>query len=368
MNQPLIFTLVAFLVVAGAFVCLIISRHMAEERDERFRLKRHDQNPIKSPARIRDWEIVGTFNSAALKDKSGRVHLIYRAIGADGISRLGYAESNDGATIDYQSQYPVFSMMRPRIDKGEVAQKHFNPVMYPSGGSWGGAEDPRMVEIGGRIYVTFNAFDGWDYVRIGVISIDEKKFLKHEWAWSEPFLISPPGQINKNWVMFPEKIDGKFAILHSISPEVQIDYVDFLEELGSGRKTIQSKFGQNKPREGWDSWVRGAGPPPLRTDKGWLVLYHAMDKRHPQIGYKLGALLLDLHNPKKVIARSPSAILSPDKWYENDWKAGVVYSCGSIIKDGDLVVYYGGGDKHLCVAKTPLAPLLDWLVRYGKVS
>ena len=180
-------------------------------------------------------------------------------------------------------------------------------------------------------------------------------------------MISPAGEVNKNWVLFPEKIDGKFAILHSISPEVQIDYANYLEEFSDGKRNIKSKFGQKAPRETWDTWVRGAGPPPVKTDKGWLVLYHAMDKKDPHIGYKLGALLLDLNNPKKVIARSPAPILTPEQWYENDWKAGVVYACGAVVKAGVLSVYYGGGDKHTCVAQTELAPLLDWLIQYGKV-
>ena len=71
--------------------------------------------------------------------------------------------------------------------------------------------------------------------------------------------------------------------------------------------------------------------------------------------------------PTKILYRSHEPILEPDMPYENDWKPGVVYASGSLIIGNDLVVYYGGGDKHVCVAKTPLKPLLDWLVTYGKV-
>lgn len=334
-----------------------------------FELDRHHKNPVITPhINPKEWEVAGTFNPAAMVDDDGQTHILYRAIGADGVSRLGYASSTDGMHFPVRSDYPVFSMKNPRNISVSMPTetKRYDPVMYASGGSWGGCEDPRMVCINGRVYVTFNAFDGWDFIRIAVISLSEKKFKKGEWDWSEPFMISPSGQINKNWVLFPEKIGGKFAILHSISPEVQVDYVDFLEELAAGTKTIKSKFGQKKPRETWDTWVRGAGPPPIKTDKGWLVLYHAMDKNDPHIGYKLGALLLDLNDPKKIIARAPSPILTPEQWYENDWKPGVIYACGAVVKGGMLSVYYGGGDKHTCVAQTELAPLLDWIIQYGK--
>jgi predicted GH43/DUF377 family glycosyl hydrolase len=78
-------------------------------------------------------------------------------------------------------------------------------------------------------------------------------------------------------------------------------------------------------------------------------------------------MLLDLHDPTKILYRSPSPILSPDMPYENDGKPGVVYATGMVIKDGILHIYYGGGDKHVCQSETPLKPLLDWLVEYGKV-
>ncbi len=365
------FSLIFTILVIGGLIAYTLwswRKRSTPVSSNKITLDRHQQNPILSPQTHKEWEIAGTFNPAAMIDDEGRTHVLYRAIGADGVSRLGYASSEDGANFE-TSDYPVFSLKNPRM--AHIPQvtvvKQYNPVMYPSGGSWGGCEDPRMVKIGDKIYVTFNAFDGWDHVRIAVISLPEKKFKKGHWDWSQPFMISPAGEVNKNWVLFPEKIDGKFAILHSISPEVQIDYANYLEEFSDGKRNIKSKFGQKAPRETWDTWVRGAGPPPVKTDKGWLVLYHAMDKKDPHIGYKLGALLLDLNNPKKVIARSPAPILTPEQWYENDWKAGVVYACGAVVKAGVLSVYYGGGDKHTCVAQTELAPLLDWLIQYGKV-
>ena len=115
----------------------------------------------------------------------------------------------------------------------------------------------------------------------------------------------------------------------------------------------------------WDTWIRGAGPPPLKTKDGWLLLYHAMDVRDPN-RYKLGAMLLDLNDPTKVLYRSRTPILEPDVYYENQgFKAGVVYSCGAVVKDGELYVYYGGADSVTCVAMANLDTFLDELKTYG---
>jgi beta-1,2-mannobiose phosphorylase / 1,2-beta-oligomannan phosphorylase len=328
-------------------------------------ISRHSQNPIMSPPPHSEWEAGGTFNPTAVMDTSGRVHLLYRAVGSDGISRIGYASSDNGFSIDDHSSYPVFSLKNPRENIPDKYKRR-DPVMYPSGGSWGGCEDPRVVQIGDTIYMTFNAFNGWDFVRIGVVSIKAKDFFQKKWNWGKLLFISPKGQVNKNWVLFPEKINGKFAILHSVSPEPQIDFVDHLEDLDNGSRTIKSHFGQKKPRKEWDTWIRGAGPSPIKTEYGWLVLYHATNKDDPH-KYKLGALLLDLNNPKKVLARSVAPLLTSETWYENDWKPGVVYACGAAVKNNILYVYYGGGDKHVCVAHTPLKELLEWMLKYGKV-
>jgi predicted GH43/DUF377 family glycosyl hydrolase len=191
-----------------------------------------------------------------------------------------------------------------------------------------------------------------------------KDLEKNHWNWKYPRFISPEGEVNKNWVLFPEKINGKFAILHSVSPKIEIGYLDDIYDE-------KNKFIKSSPPSGgrpdhWDNHMRGAGAPPVKTDIGWLLLYHAMDKNDPN-KYKLGCMILDINEPTKILYRSPQPILEPDMPYENNWKPGVVYASGALIIEKDLVVYYGGGDKYVCAAKTPLKPLLNWLVTYGKV-
>ena len=322
-------------------------------------LQKHRNNPVIAPNEEQEWGVMGTFNPAVMMDGEGTVHMLYRALGGDGVSRLGYARSKCGFDFSDALKHPVYAMRKGSYTPPEL--RKYDPELFPSGGSWSGAEDPRMVSIDGRVYVTFNAFDGWDFIRATAVGIDEEDFLNGKFEWDEPILLSPEGEINKNWVLFPEKIDGKFAILHSINPEVQIDFVENLEDLGNGKQRINSKFGGKTPRKGWDTWVRGAGPPPIRTEAGWLVLYHATDKKYPH-QYRLGAMLLDSDDPRKIIARSHSPVLTPDAWYENEWKPGVVYACGAVVKEDYLFVYYGGGDRHVCVATANLNEFVNDLL------
>ena len=157
--------------------------------------------------------------------------------------------------------------------------QEYNPAKYTSGGGWGGHEDPRAVAIGDRVYMTYTAFQGWDSVRIGLTSISLKDLKKEHWNWRKPKLISPPGEVHKNWVLFPEKVNGKFAILHVIVPKIMIEYVDDLDGRYPHIKSSRPQ-GPQPGREGfWDNILRGAGPPPITTDRGWLLLYHALDKK-----------------------------------------------------------------------------------------
>jgi predicted GH43/DUF377 family glycosyl hydrolase len=191
-----------------------------------------------------------------------------------------------------------------------------------------------------------------------------RDFENKKWNWKNAILISPPGQIHKNWVIFPEKVNGKFAIMHSFYPKVLINYFDSLDEL-DGKHFINSNNTRPVDQDRtWDSWFRGVGPAPIKTDMGWLILYHAMDHKNPD-RYRMGALILDLKDPTKVLYRSDAPILEPEEYYENNgYKWGVVYSCGAVIKDGTLFVYYGGADKVVAVATIKLSTLLEDLKKH----
>jgi len=330
------------------------------------RLHRFPQNPILTPTAF-EWESEAVFNPAAFQD-NGRVHLLYRAMGPNGVSSIGYASSPDGVHFDERLSYPVYNPAAGfgAPTPGREVGNHYDLKANPSGGGWAGCEDPRVVTIDGRAYMSFVAFDGWDFVRQAMTSISLDDFRSKNWNWRKPVLMSPAGEIHKNWVVFPEKIGGRYAIIHGLSPNIHIEYLDSLEDFSEDNyiKSLPQAggAGYNGRANLWDSRVRGAGAPPIKTPLGWLLLYHATDRRDPG-KYKLGAMLLDLHDPTKILYRSDAPILEPEEWYENQGKPGVIYTCGAVIAGDNLVVYYGGGDKHIAVARANAAHFLDALTQ-----
>lgn len=363
--------------VLGAFFSKLVREKLVTILHlKRLLLKKSTYNPILKPG-TNPWTAEAVMNPAAAFIE-GRTHLIYRAIGMDGVSRLGYASSVDGIAFSKPLPYPAYVARNPH--KLPLHLRRYSPVMYPSGGSWGGCEDPRMVLIEGRVYITFNMFDGWDFIRVATISIAEDDFVAQRFErWEGPHILSRPGERQKNWVLFPKKIGNQFAILHSIAPKIEIAYRDSIENIGIDEPYIESWTGARadlpEREEVWDSFVRSAGPPPLETEHGWLLFYHANDARDPG-KYKLGAMLLDLVEPTKVLYRSAAPVLSPDEPYENHGKPGIVYACGAVVRpsttpgasDETLFVYYGGADKVICVATAPLTEFLDALMTGSQPS
>jgi beta-1,2-mannobiose phosphorylase / 1,2-beta-oligomannan phosphorylase len=345
----------------------ILKKHLAKKskRDSLPSLNRFSKNPIIEPRPENSWESAATFNPAALY-LDDRIHLIYRAQDHNGISVFGYASSKDGISIDERSENPIyFPQQNFETSQGK---KTTNPYPIISGGGWGGCEDPRLCQIEDKIYMIYVAFNGYQPPGVALTSIKTDNFLKKIWDWRKPVLISPPGEINKNWIIFPEKINGKFAILHSFYPKILIDYFDSLDKF-NGKEFIKSN--NTRPVDYnriWDSWFRGVGPSPIKTKYGWLVIYHAMDHKNPD-RYKIGALLLDLKDPSKILYRSKYPILEPEEVYENNGhKWGVIYSCGAVVKDGTLFVYYGGADTFVAVASAPFEEFMKQLISSGKVT
>lgn len=337
---------------AGGIFAQVKKRVLKKTRPGAPAFTRAEKNPIISPRPQNGWEAWQTFNpGAVLLDE--RVHFLYRAIGEDGLSRFGYASSADGFVVDERLPYPVYEHRLPR--------SVFSYYSFASGGSFGGAEDPRIVRVNGeeRLYMTYTACDGGLGVALSSLSV--RDFRGKRWNWRAPRLISPPGETHKNWVLFPEKIRGRYAILHSVTPEVSIAYRDTLE-FREG-EYIHSRYDGSKRRKNcWDTFVRGAGAPPVKTAAGWLLFYHAIDEKDPG-KYKVGVLLLDLNNPELVLRRSGQPVLEPKRDYERSgFKGGVVYVSGAVVKGGELLVYYGASDSFVSVAHAPLYEFVDGLL------
>ncbi|MDO8590096.1 MAG: hypothetical protein Q7R69_02390 [bacterium] len=332
-------------------------------------LRRSRYNPIIGPASGSYWESEAVFNPGAVMH-DGRIHLFYRALGPDGISRIGYASSLDGIHFDKRCPHPVYipeAQPPKHYPYTSPVTPVYDRVLYASGGGWGGCEDPRAVKIDGRIYLTFNMLNGWNSMRVAFTSIDEDDLANERWRWSKFAHLSPPGDRQKNWVLFPEKINGKFALFHNLDKgDASRVHVAYLDELDMYQAPTQAEAPDphTLPNHivAWHNRTRSASAPPIKTKYGWLLFYHAMDKNDPN-RYKLGAMLLDLQDPNKILFRSNYPVLEPDEWYENDWKPGIIYASGAIVKGDTLFIYYGGGDKHIGVAYANLNEFVRKLMK-----
>ena len=324
-------------------------------------LGKHPHNPIITPVLKHSWENQSTFNAAAVYEE-GKIHLLYRAQGDANTSVLGYANSKDGKKIHERLDMPAYIPREPF--ETPYRAPFALTKQYMSGGGYGGCEDPRLTKINDRFYLTYVAFNGMDPPRVALSSIGKQDFLQQNWNWDTPKLISPPGVVDKNAVLFPEKIGGKYVMMHRIFPNMLIDFLDDLKfnDYLKGEYRIE-------PRENtWDSRKVGAGAPPIKTKDGWLLIYHAVDDRDDR-QYKIGAMLLDLKDPTKVRYRSLHPILTPTEWYENEgYKAGVTYPCGAVVVNGTLMVYYGGADTVVCVATKNLDDFLKELKESSPIT
>lgn len=293
-------------------------------------MSRHKGNPILKPIADHPWESRMVFNPAAVY-LDNRFHVLYRAIGDDGISRLGYASSPDGYNFDERLPSPVFE---PVNDNEK----------------WG-CEDPRLTPINGKYIMTYTAYR--DRIlcafQIAMTSISQKDFLNKNWNWDSRWLPFP-GVQNKNAVIFPRIIDSSYVMLHRIYPDICIAYSPDLRRW----RDIKAVMG---PRQGmWDCMKIGATGPPIEIDEGWLLIYHGVDTRSI---YRLGVAILDRETPESVIYRSKVPILEPIEDYERfGFVPNVVFSCGAILLDSQLLVYYGGADTVIGVATFDLNEII----------
>jgi predicted GH43/DUF377 family glycosyl hydrolase len=326
----------------------LISSMYIETTNE-WKFKRGLTNPIISP-KGNGWEAKATFNPAAIYLKN-KIHILYRTLSNDDTSYVGYASSNDGFSITERLTDPIY-----------VPREDFE-MKKVSGNS--GCEDPRIVEIGKNLYICYTAYDGIGPPRVAVSSIATKDFLSHNWNWSKPSLITPPGFDDKDTCIFPDRFKDGYFVVHRVGNEICGDYLDSLD---FNTDTIKKCIRIIGPRmNAWDSSKVGISAPPIKTKYGWLLLYHGVSKSHNT--YRVGILLLDLKDPAIVLARSSDAIFEPKEEYE---KIGivnnVVFPCGMILKGDLLYIYYGGADKVTGVATMKLSILLSALVRGSKLE
>jgi predicted GH43/DUF377 family glycosyl hydrolase len=207
--------------------------------------------------------------------------------------------------------------------------------------------------------MVYTAFDGQNPWRAALTSISVKDFVAHKWdKWAQPQLITPDPVQDKDTCILPETIGGQYMLMHRIDPQMCADFLDSLDFKKSRLTRCIEIMG---PRQGmWDSKKIGIAGPPIKTKKGWLLIYHGVSKTST---YRLGAVLLDLKNPSIVLSRSVDTIFEPIEEYERvGMVRNAVFSCGGVVRGDVLYIYYGGADTVLGVAKVSLKKLLNILL------
>ena len=310
-------------------------------------LVRFDGNPILTPIQTHKWEEEAVLNPGVYK-KDNTVYLFYRAMNKSFESKIGLATTQDGFHIDERLDEPVYSP-RAFFEKSNKG---------PSG-----CEDPRITQIEDTIYMLYTAYDG-ETSEVALTSISVSDFINRNWKWSAPVPISDPSVMDKNSAIFPEKINNKFAILHRLDVRIWLDFVDSLSEFSSGKRLEGKPIVDPRPGK-WDSEKVGITGPPIKTELGWLLLYHGISSQDKK--YRLGIIILDLYDPAKIILRLDDPILEPKLWYEKEGvRPDAIFSCGSAVLNNRLFVYYGAADTTIGVAQIDYPFLLDKLKEFLK--
>jgi len=266
----------------------------------------------------------------------------------------------DARVINYQGTDYLTTLSHLRLLCSDDGIKFYEPEDYPALVGEGileafGIEDCRVAQIDGKYYLTFTSVSD-NGVGVGLrTTTDWKNFEKHG-------MILPAH--NKDCAIFEEKINGLFYALHRPSSvDIGGNYIWIASSpdgihWGNHHCIVRTRKGH------WDGKRVGAGAAPIKTSKGWLEIYHGANENHQ---YCLGAFLMDLEDPTKVLARTELPIMVPTAEYEiSGFFGNVVFTNGHIIEpDGDTVtVYYGASDEFVCGAKFSINEIIS-LLKYN---
>jgi predicted GH43/DUF377 family glycosyl hydrolase len=298
-------------------------------------MKRAGDKPILEPIEDHPWESGSVLNAAAV-DLDGSVHLLYRATDHDNNSTLGYARLKDGIHVDERLPEPVYT---PR----EEFEKH-------------GTEDPRLSVIDTTLHLAYTAFNG-TIARGALSSISVRDFVAHKFNWTTPVAVTPDNVNDKDLCVLPELINGKVMLFHRIEPNICVEFFDQIPPEHSIDRCIEIMT----TRPGmWDSLKIGMAAPPIKVEEGWLLIYHGIGEDKY---YRLGAALLDAETATTIISRTDAPILEPVlPWEKKGAVDNVVFSCGVVLRDDTLYVYYGGGDTAIGVATLSKKELIKRLL------
>ncbi len=342
---------------------------------------------------FKDWQIKGVLNPAAVRLSNGKILLYVR------IAESAGQEEGSTLTCPIMSSEEEYSFYYQQIKRKDIVRmgrwgemylkdgscrlptiSHFKRVIVskdgfsveeteqkpafngmPGDGDYG-VEDARIIRLYNRYLMTYVSVSINEGVSTSLaISRDLKNWQRKGIIFREQ---------NKDAVIFPEKIRGKYVALHRPEgffafsrPSVWISYSPDLIYWGRERSIVQ-------PRQGaWDHRRVGAGPPPIKTKKGWLCIYHGVKEIENKNIYSAGAFLLDLKNPERILARSPSnrPLIEPIKDYEKTgFMENVIFPTGAVIdlNEKDLLLFCGGADSVVSVKELQIKDIMNSMEYY----
>ncbi len=292
-------------------------------------------NPIPKAARV--------YNSAIVPYNE-KFAGVFRADQKNGRATLFAGTSEDGIKIDLNTE-PI-----NWIDENGNP----NPTSY--------AYDPRVVNLDGTYYITW--CDDMKGPSIGLgRTTDFKTFVR---------MPNPLLPYNRNGVLFPRKINGKYYLLSRPSDTGHTPFGDiYISESPDLIYWGKHKHVMGKGGHGWWQGTKiGAGPIPIETTEGWLLFYHGVSNTCNGFVYSFGAVILDLENPNKVLYRTRDYLLTPEKDYETTgFVPNVVFPCANLYdaKTGRIAIYYGAADTYTAIAFAQVNELIDYIKKNSEV-
>lgn len=336
-------------------------------------MKKH--GVILEPTKMK-FESQGVLNPGCIKEGNS-VHLYYRAVRWGNRSSIGYAKLDGPLDVIERHEKPL---MKPTFD-------------YESQGM----EDPRIVKIDEKYYMTYVAYDGKDaktaYAvgdtplklhKKGIITPqfsykESEKWLhnsklKESYFWFASYykdVISQDAMLrDKDTFLFPRRINGKLMMIHRIIPDMQLVSFSKFSDLTPvfWRKYLKtlSDYVILEPLFSHESRNIGGGCPPVETEKGWVLIYHSVEGTNSGKTYHACAALLDLNNPLKVIGHMKQPLFSPtEEWERIGVVNSVVFPTGTALFGRKLYIYYGAADKRIAVLSTDIDELVEHMLKNG---
>lgn len=306
------------------------------------------------------------------------VHLFYRAIDDKEKSSIGYARLDGPTAVAERWDHPCITRAHAHERKG--------------------VEDPRIVKIDNLYYMTYVVHDGKNALTAYATSRDlqtfkEQAIISPEITYEEAGALLSKGKLKDRYFMFqayyeefaardvliwekdifffPKKINGRYALLHRVLPDIQILYFDTFAELEDEAywRAYLPTLDQHVVLENkywFESRNIGGGAPPLEVEEGWLLIFHTVEELNKERIYRASAALLDKEDPKKVLGRLDYPLFEPDEeWEKIGLVNKVVFPTGTAVFGDDLHIYYGAADSVIAACRVSMRELVAELKAIG---